>query len=494
MTGFSMTGWMGVLGSLLASAGCVYVLMRRNRGNVLIKALKRDLQHQTEQLQQEQERLVANENFHAAVLDSLAEHIAVIDERGIILAVNQAWRRFARENGGTEAAVNPLGSNYLEVCQQAAMRGGADGASEACEGMRAVLERRCSHFEMEYPCDSPTEKRWFRVSVTLMQGALRRVVVSHKNISQERSTRAQLEQVNRSLEASLSYAQALLVSANQASLAKSQFLSTMSHEIRTPLHAILGMLQLLQGTALSPQQPDYIHKAVDAARGLLRLINDILDFSKVEAGKLVPDFHAFPSDQLRSERFDVVPATMEARPIEVLSDSDADMPEPVMGDLLRLKQVLTNLADHAMEFTHNGVVHPTAALAPAMAALEGASDVIDVAGALAWVDDDIAMYRKLLDSFLDDVRCNADQLQTHFERDEQSDAVRVLHTLKGLARTVGALELSRLAAHAEARFKHTLSQEDAQWLVMQIRAQIESATQALLEVAVSIDAALHAAE
>jgi HPt (histidine-containing phosphotransfer) domain-containing protein len=117
--------------------------------------------------------------------------------------------------------------------------------------------------------------------------------------------------------------------------------------------------------------------------------------------------------------------------------------------------------------------------------------VIDVAGALAWVGDDIEMYRSLLDTFLDDVRSNADQLQTHFDRDEQRDAVRVLHTLKGLARTVGALELSHFAANAEARFKHTLAKEDAQMLVTQMREHIESATQSLLEVAKKIDATLN---
>jgi CheY-like chemotaxis protein len=126
-----------------------------------------------------------------------------------------------------------------------------------------------------------------------------------------------------------------------------------------------------------------------------------------------------------------------------------------------------------------------------VATVEKYSDVIDVAGALAWVGDDIEMYRHLLDSFLDDVRINADQLQNHFERDEQGDAVRVLHTLKGLARTVGALELSHFAANAEARFKHTLAKEEAQILVAQMREHIESAIQSLLEVAKKIDATLN---
>jgi CheY-like chemotaxis protein len=139
-------------------------------------------------------------------------------------------------------------------------------------------------------------------------------------------------------------------------------------------------------------------------------------------------------------------------------------------------------------------VDPAVVQGHAMAAAESVSELIDVAGALAWVGDDIGLYRKFLDSFLEDVRGNADLLQTHFERGEQSDAARVLHTLKGLSRTVGALELARVAAHAEARFKQALPAEDAHLLVTQIREQIATTTQALLDVAKTIDATLHSVE
>jgi len=117
------------------------------------------------------------------------------------------------------------------------------------------------------------------------------------------------------------------------------------------------------------------------------------------------------------------------------------------------------------------------------------SDVIDVAGALAWVGDDIQMYRRFLTSFLDDVRTYADQLKTHLEHDERSDATRILHTLKGLARTVGALELSRFSAEAEIRLKQPLTTEETKILVMQTRDQITSTTQELLLVADRIDSA-----
>jgi CheY-like chemotaxis protein len=119
------------------------------------------------------------------------------------------------------------------------------------------------------------------------------------------------------------------------------------------------------------------------------------------------------------------------------------------------------------------------------------SEVIDVEGALTWMGDDLQMYRRFLTSFLDDVRGNADQLQAHFERDERDDAARVLHTLKGLSRTVGALALSEFAADAESRLKRELTKEDLHALVVQTREQIASATQAILDVARTIDSTMN---
>jgi CheY-like chemotaxis protein len=157
-------------------------------------------------------------------------------------------------------------------------------------------------------------------------------------------------------------------------------------------------------------------------------------------------------------------------------------------DISKLTEVLLRLTGWATRVPAGSAVHDQDAVhATEAAKVDKYSDVIDVEGALAWVGDDIRMYRRFLASFLDDVQGNADQLQTHFKRNEHSDATRVLHTLKGLARTVGALELSRFAAAAEIRLKQALTQEEAQLLVTQTREQIAGATRALLEVARKID-------
>ncbi len=144
--------------------------------------------------------------------------------------------------------------------------------------------------------------------------------------------------------------------ADATSKAKSAFLANMSHEIRTPLNAVMGMLQILQHSGLSPEQCDYAEKASSAARSLLQLLNDLLDYSKIEAGKLVLDIHAFDLRELLDDLSSVLAGTQGAKDIEVIFDIDPDLPASLLGDRLRLQQVLINLAGNALKFTERGNV------------------------------------------------------------------------------------------------------------------------------------------
>ncbi len=150
--------------------------------------------------------------------------------------------------------------------------------------------------------------------------------------------------------------QEALTHAEQASIAKSQFVANMSHEIRTPMNAILGMLKLLQNTELSMAQLDYVGKTEGAARSLLGLLNDILDFSKVEAGKMTLDPRPFRVDRLMRDLSVILSANLGAKKIEVLFDIDPAMPKCLLGDDMRLQQVLINLGGNAIKFTSEGVV------------------------------------------------------------------------------------------------------------------------------------------
>jgi PAS domain S-box-containing protein len=144
--------------------------------------------------------------------------------------------------------------------------------------------------------------------------------------------------------------------AEQASQAKSRFLANMSHEIRTPMNAILGLLQLLQHSALAAEQRDYVDKTEAAARSLLGLLNDILDFSKVEAGKMTLDVQPFRLDQLMHNLSVLLSASNIHKPLELIFAIEAGIPPWLMGDAMRLQQVLVNLAGNAIKFTEQGEV------------------------------------------------------------------------------------------------------------------------------------------
>ena len=177
---------------------------------------------------------------------------------------------------------------------------------------------------------------------TIEDGKTRRV----SGIFQDITERKQYEQ----------YLHEAREAAELATQSKGQFLANMSHEIRTPMNAILGMLKLLGNTALTGSQFDYVSKTEGAAKSLLGLLNDILDFSKIDAGKMELDVRPFRIDRLMRDLAVVLSANVGSKAIEVLYDIDPALPPVLMGDAMRLQQVLINLAGNAIKFTSTGQV------------------------------------------------------------------------------------------------------------------------------------------
>ncbi|MCP4118837.1 MAG: response regulator [Desulfobacteraceae bacterium] len=141
-----------------------------------------------------------------------------------------------------------------------------------------------------------------------------------------------------------------------ANQAKSNFLARMSHEIRTPMNAVIGMAHLALRTDLTPKQTDYIKKIKSSADTLLGIINDILDFSKVEAGKLTLESIEFNLDEVFDSMANMIAFKAEKKGLELVFSAAPDVPRNLMGDPLRLGQVLINLAGNAVKFTEQGEI------------------------------------------------------------------------------------------------------------------------------------------
>jgi signal transduction histidine kinase/DNA-binding response OmpR family regulator/HPt (histidine-containing phosphotransfer) domain-containing protein len=150
--------------------------------------------------------------------------------------------------------------------------------------------------------------------------------------------------------------------AEEATRAKSDFLANMSHEIRTPMNAIFGMAYLCLGTELQPRQRDYIENVYTSAQSLLGIINDILDFSKIEAGKLSIESIPFSLEDVLHNLGKLIVFKAQKKGLELLFDTHPDVPPELVGDPLRIGQILLNLTSNAVKFTDKGeiVVHTEA--------------------------------------------------------------------------------------------------------------------------------------
>ncbi|QTN27482.1 response regulator [Rhodoferax sp. AJA081-3] len=270
----------------------------------------------------------ATQTMLVAAIESIDEAFVVYDANDRLLFCNEKYREVY--SGAAEIMVP--GKTFEEILRYGAQRGHYPAAAGRLEEW--IAERLAAHRSGNT-----------RLEQQLDNGRWLRVVERKTQMGQTVGFRVDITELKKAQQA-----------AEAASRAKSEFLANMSHEIRTPMNAILGMLKLLQNTELDPRQRDYASNTESAARSLLGLLNDILDFSKVEAGKMTLDPRPFHLDRLLQDLRLVLTSSLNNKPITLRFDIATDVPRGLLGDDMRLQQVLINLGSNAIKFTSQGEV------------------------------------------------------------------------------------------------------------------------------------------
>jgi two-component system, sensor histidine kinase and response regulator len=330
-----------LLEDLLPVVGMSLEILQRN---LKTQELLEWTQEQAEELQAQQESLVAAEERTRLILDSAGEGIFGIDMDGRMTFVNPATCRMlgfsAEEMLGQRP--HPMFHQYRPD--------GSEYPREECPMYKAHVHGVASRVDDEvlWRKDGSSFPVEYGATPIVKDGALMGAVVSFSDITERKRSEEALR--------------VAMQKAEEATQMKSMFLANMSHEIRTPMNAIIGLSHLALKTDLSPKQRDYVGKIHNAGTSLLGVINDILDFSKIEAGRLDIESTAFKLDEVIQGVALVTGQKAHDKGLEFLVDVPPDIPQSLVGDPLRLGQIITNLVNNAVKFTERGEIRLKAEL------------------------------------------------------------------------------------------------------------------------------------
>ncbi len=315
------------------------VPLKRDDKVIGIVGISRDITQQ----KLAQKTLQRERNQLRTLIDNLPDLIFFKDLRGRYILNNKAHLNFIGVNEQHEA----LGKTVMDFHPQ-------DEAEKFFKEELEVIVSGVAAFEVEQVIyhKKKNEKRWYivsRIPLKDNEGKVKGILgvghdITNRKLAEEalKQTYNELEQTNNELK--------------KANKIKSQFLANMSHEIRTPLNAVIGMTGLLLDTQLNEEQRDFTETILNSSDILLSLINDILDFSKIEAQKIELEKQPFDVRNCVEEALELIASKAAAKNLELAYSLEEGLSTNVVGDLVRLRQILINLLSNSIKFTEEGEV------------------------------------------------------------------------------------------------------------------------------------------
>jgi PAS domain S-box-containing protein len=276
-------------------------------------------------------QLEKSETFNKGVLNSLNSHIAVVDKIGTIIAVNEAWKRFAVENSDSTVRPSGVGSNYFNECSRAVKRGHAS-ASSTLKGMKAVMSGEIPPYYEEYECSSPEKQRWFSMRALKFDSEEPMVVVSHEDISVRKIAEEELINKNNELQ--------------KTNTELDKFAYSISHDLRSPLSSVLGLASIIDMESKETRTIECSKMISESITRLDELLKNILNYSRNNRAAI--EIAEIKLEQTIKDCVNGLRNGTESNGISFVMS----VKEPVkfFSDPLRVRVILENLVSNAIKF------------------------------------------------------------------------------------------------------------------------------------------------